>query len=266
MQAGKGSEQCYYKITNPCTTLLERSQKPRQGFLDCFDDTAAILNRKVFWGVQGASQNKDGALVGEFKLCANLPCSLCLAIGKGDRCAVFGCVVTMTQDIRKNMSFSAFDGSNELRFWKCRDINHYKIWTKHLKRVAYSVNGKTKIYSNHFKYGRPTDVDPHPTLFLKEYDEQCIKRTAPMERSTPPTDCLTRKRLKLKTDAIVHSSTATVTCEENESASNFCLENPGYMADSTRVSSGQDEMTALKQENEFPKKKLKSLKNTLNQG
>lgn len=32
--------------------------------IDYFDDAAAILNRKILWGIQEASQNKDGDLAG----------------------------------------------------------------------------------------------------------------------------------------------------------------------------------------------------------
>ena len=48
----------------------------------------------------------------------------------------------------------------------------------------YTVNANTRICSNHFKFGRPTDVDPHPTLYLRGYSEQVgIKRKPPADRS-----------------------------------------------------------------------------------
>ena len=107
------------------------------------------------------------------------------SMGKGDRCAVFGC----NNDRRYKSNFiiephiNAFDGSNELRFWKCRGKKHYNFWTKLLNRVDYRVDGNAKVCSNYFKFGRPTDIDPHLTLYLKGYEEHGIApRKSPKKR------------------------------------------------------------------------------------
>ena len=128
--------------------------------------------------------------------------------------------------------------------------------------MDYSVNENTRICSNHFKFGRPTNVDPHPTLYLKGYDEQRIKRKLPTERSNvplPSPECSTRKRPRLETDKVVQTSTET--CDVSESVSPFEMKNCGHMTGphSIQVSSEQDEIAALKQENEVLKEKIKDL-------
>ena len=64
---------------------------------------------------------------------------------------------------------------------------------------------------------------------------------------------------RLETDGVVQTS--TVTCNGSESVSPFELENCGHMTgpDSNQVSNEQDEIAALKQENEVLKKKNNEL-------
>lgn len=87
---------------------------------------------------------------------------------------------------------AAFDGSLELRFWKC---------TKH-----------TVVCSNHFKYGRPTNASPIPTLYLKGYESdikevklprRVLKRVASWETSVEP--------YKKRKENIVHTAESTST-------------------------------------------------------
>ena len=76
----------------------------------------------------------------------------------------------------------------------------------------------------------------------------------------PSTECSTWKRPWLETDGIVETS--TVTGDGSESVLSFELENCGHMTgpDSNQVSSEQNDIAALEQENEgFKEKKLGSL-------
>ena len=175
-------------------------------------------------------------------------------MGKGDRCAVFGC----GNDRRFKAKYiikshiSAFDGSNKLRFWKCRDKNQYKIWTTLLNKNDYSVNGNTRVCSNHFKYGRPTDVEPNPTLYLTGYGTKRKPATVQTGNATlqmGSADCTTPKRQMLEKDASDQSS--AVSCGGNESMSSLDVGNGGQTE--------RDKIAALEQEVELLKKKIKEL-------
>ncbi|KAG1700043.1 hypothetical protein GQR58_005355 [Nymphon striatum] len=103
-------------------------------------------------------------------------------MGKADRCAIVGC----PNDRRHPEKYIIKDHirSEEppfIRFWTCKS-SFYDIWTKLLDRKlstttsgptphesTFQVGKYTKVCSNHFKHGRPTRWDPHPTLYLKGY-------------------------------------------------------------------------------------------------
>lgn len=107
-------------------------------------------------------------------------------MGKKDKCAVSGCNNTRGSKVNIILPhISRFDGSNELKFWTCRDPSNFSKWTHLLNYTNYNVNGNTKICSNHFKFGRPTAIDPHPSLYLKGYNtETATKRKSPLKRTT----------------------------------------------------------------------------------
>ena len=62
------------------------------------------------------------------------------------------------------------------------------------------MNKNTEVCSNHFKFGRPVDSHPHPTLFLKGYDREIVtrKRKALMDRL--PVQPIKSKKKKSDTD------------------------------------------------------------------
>ena len=86
----------------------------------------------------------------------------------------------------------------QMRFFSPKNENEVKTWTKLVNRVFVDSSGKkktfqvskyTKIFSNHFEYGRPIEVAPSPTLFPKGYDDDAkvgVKRKAPTSRIEPP--------------------------------------------------------------------------------
>ena len=64
---------------------------------------------------------------------------------------------------------SFFEGKPEVRFWSCKDPRQFSTWTKLLSRKRFK---NTKVSSNHFQFGKPVDSHPHPTLFLRGYDQE----------------------------------------------------------------------------------------------
>lgn len=63
-------------------------------------------------------------------------------------------------------------------------------------KTIYAGNANNRICSNHFKFGRPTDLDPHSILCLRGYSEQVgIKRKPPADRSVfaSAVNCSTHK-------------------------------------------------------------------------
>ena len=62
---------------------------------------------------------------------------------------------------------SAFNGSLELQFWKCTDPKLYPKWTFSCNRKDFNFGKSHVVCSNHFEYGRPTNVSKIPTLYLK---------------------------------------------------------------------------------------------------
>ena len=87
-----------------------------------------------------------------------------------------------------------------MRLFSPKNENEVKTWTNLVNRVAVDSSGKketfqvskyTKMYSNHFEYGRPVKAAPNLTLFLKGYDNDTkvgVKRKAPNLRKEPPTN------------------------------------------------------------------------------
>ena len=148
-------------------------------------------------------------------------------VGTG-HCAVYGC----SNDRRYPAKFvikdhiSAFDGGLKLRFWSCPE-KHFSTWSKLINREVidkktmktsmFKVGKYTSVCSNHFEYGRPTDVSPHPTKYMKGYDTPPSqpKRSAPRDRSS--TSCSSRPSKKLKKDQCSISSTTSSTSLLNES-------------------------------------------------
>ena len=68
---------------------------------------------------------------------------------------------------------------NGLKFHTCRVRKNFRIWTNLLNRFKFKVGPSTRVCSNHFKHGRPSLDEPHPTLYLDGY---------------PGISCLTQKK------------------------------------------------------------------------
>ena len=112
--------------------------------------------------------------------------------------------------------------------------------------IGKTINANTRICSNHFKSGRPTNVGPHSILYLRECSEQVsIKRKPPADRSTvfaSAANCSTQKRGKLT----VIEMTETSTRHENKSSSMVNKENCKYKTVGCQVSSKCEETKHLK--------------------
>ena len=86
----------------------------------------------------------------------------------------------------------------------------------------------------------PTDVDPHPTLYLRGYSEQVgIKTKPPADRSVfaSAANCSTQKRAKLTVTEMIE----TKTHDDNKSTSRANKENCKYKTVGCQVSSEQCE-------------------------
>ena len=65
----------------------------------------------------------------------------------------------------------------KIKLHKCPNVSWYQKWTRILNRVNYTVTKHTRICSNHFYYGQPREKCPHPSMYLKGYDQLgCSKR------------------------------------------------------------------------------------------
>ena len=145
-------------------------------------------------------------------------------VGTG-HCAVYGC----SNDRRYSAKYvvkdhiSAFDGGLKIRFWSCPE-KYFSTWSKLINReVVDKTTGKTSMFkvgkytsvcSNHFEYGRPTDVSPHPIRYMEGYDTPPSqpKRNAPRHRS-----CSSRPSKKLKKDQSSSSATTSLLKESDNS-------------------------------------------------
>ncbi|XP_068707676.1 uncharacterized protein [Montipora foliosa] len=109
-------------------------------------------------------------------------------MGKGDRFVVFGCNNDRRYPEKHVMKehTSFFGEKPQIRFWSCKDPKRFTVWTKQLGRKYFKVSKDTKVCSNHFEFGKPTDSHPDPSLFLKGYDKKSVtrKRKSPMVRPT----------------------------------------------------------------------------------
>ena len=151
-------------------------------------------------------------------------------MGKYDRCAIGKCnnarVYKENYVIKPHIG--AFDGSLQLRFWKCTDPKLYAKWTFNCNRWRFKVNKHTVVCSNHFKYGRPTKLSPSPTLYLKGYEpddtetkqvRRVLKRRSIEEVGCVNTPCKERKvsqsaSLKENTGSVPENLQAhTTNCE-----------------------------------------------------
>ncbi|XP_065683771.1 uncharacterized protein LOC136096454 [Hydra vulgaris] len=142
-------------------------------------------------------------------------------MGKSDHCAIFGCnndrrykeKYVLKDHIYKTFSFS------ELKFFTCKE-KYFSTWSKIInreivdpltkKRKLYAVNKNTKVCANHFEYGKPTELSPHPKLYLKGYEISSPqnKRKLPIPRYTPTTVSKKHKNTHF-------SSTCTTTSSSN---------------------------------------------------
>ncbi len=139
-------------------------------------------------------------------------------MGKYDRCAIGKCnnarVYKENYVIKPHIG--AFDGSLQLRFWKCTDPKLYANWTFNCNRWGFKVNKHTVVCSNHFKYGRPTKLSPIPTLYLKGYEpddtetkqvRRVLKRRSIEEVGCVNTPC---KERKVSQSALLKENTGSV--------------------------------------------------------
>lgn len=132
-------------------------------------------------------------------------------MGKNDRCAIGACNNARMYEDKQVVKphISAFDTSMKLRFWKCTNPNLYNKWTSACNRKDFKFGKHHVICSNHFEYGRPSDVSPTPTLYLKGYTE-CAKT----KRKSPAKRC----QLPVKKSKVVHSSPSKEVNEEVDNA------------------------------------------------
>ena len=92
--------------------------------------------------------------------------------------------VIMIAVFPRNIWWKTISVSPKVRFCSYKDPRRLATWTRILSRKGFKVNKNNEVCSNHFKFGRPFDSHPHPTLFLKGYDREIVtcKRKAPMDR------------------------------------------------------------------------------------
>ncbi|VDI78588.1 Hypothetical predicted protein [Mytilus galloprovincialis] len=86
------------------------------------------------------------------------------------RCAVYGCNNDYDQQDRFLVMPHVKEhlGSNaSIKLHKCPKEEWYKKWSKLLNRDNYEVNKNTRVCSNHFEYGQPRELAPHPKLHMK---------------------------------------------------------------------------------------------------
>ncbi|XP_066288831.1 uncharacterized protein [Branchiostoma lanceolatum] len=86
-------------------------------------------------------------------------------MGKGDRCAVFGC----NNDRRYPEKLLIKDHVTTIKWHYCPPKSR-RIWTKLLNREGFEVTSNTRICSNHFVLGGPHGQHPHPCLYMRGPD------------------------------------------------------------------------------------------------
>ena len=101
----------------------------------------------------------------------------------GKKVVVLCLDVIMIAVFPRNIWWKTIPVSPKVRFCSYKDPRHLAIWTRLLSRKGFKMNKNNEVCSNHFKFGRPFDSHPHPTLFLKGYDREILtcKRKTPMD-------------------------------------------------------------------------------------
>lgn len=122
--------------------------------MDFFDDEEAILKHKGLRAVQGAKWKQRwrmgtvGAWVREFLvlLWVKMIDAPSLAVKMYDR--RFKDKYVIKPHIHSS------DGSSKLRFWKCRNADHYKTWTKLLnwQIILSSVDQRMLTLTQHYTW------------------------------------------------------------------------------------------------------------------
>ncbi|CAG2241542.1 uncharacterized protein [Mytilus edulis] len=122
-------------------------------------------------------------------------------------------------------------GSNaSIKLHKCPKEEWYKKWSKLLNRDNYEVNKNTRVCSNHFEYGQPRELAPHPKLHMKGYEITTPRRLLMRntEVHSKPVASKSRKKLSelvdsenvsLTTNICTDSSTCNISddiIDENE--------------------------------------------------
>ncbi|XP_063436558.1 uncharacterized protein LOC134717991 [Mytilus trossulus] len=106
----------------------------------------------------------------------------------------------------------------------------YKKWSRLLNRNNYEVNKNTRVCSNHFEYGQPRELSPHPKLHMKGYEITTPRRLLmrKTEVHSKPVASKSRKKLSelvdsenvsLTTNICTDSSTCNISddiIDENE--------------------------------------------------
>ena len=111
---------------------------------------------------------------------------------------------------------SRWDQPFQMCFFSPKNENKVETWTKLLNRVVEYSSGKqkkflgskhTKIYSNHFEYGRQVEAALNPLLFLKGYggdDKFGVKIKVPTSRrDSPPRKKILRKEPAFQTKILL---------------------------------------------------------------
>ena len=137
-------------------------------WLSCSDSCQWTFStiRRPFWSTKDCgpsraqNKNKDGGWVSAWVSC--------FIMGRGDRCAVYG-FKNDRQFKDKHVikpHINSFDGSGKLRFWKCRNADHYKTWTKLLtwQTINYTVSASVNSTCAQLP---PTPSPPRATDYFK---------------------------------------------------------------------------------------------------
>ena len=99
-------------------------------------------------------------------------------MGKNDYCAIGKCNNSRRYKDKQVIKphISNYNGSMEIKFWKCREEVNRIRWTNACGRKHFKFGENNVICSNHFEMGRPTPAFPNPTLFLKGYEDEPVAK------------------------------------------------------------------------------------------
>ncbi|XP_034020900.1 uncharacterized protein LOC117505365 [Thalassophryne amazonica] len=87
-------------------------------------------------------------------------------MGGADRCAVYKC----KNDRRYKDRLVIKDHVHELKWHSC-PVKWRPLWLRLINRSDLKVlSDHTRVCSNHFFLGRPSGVNPHPSMYLKGYE------------------------------------------------------------------------------------------------